>query len=281
MKRKVFVLKCCGSKLYKSEKYKSGCRCKEIKIIQRFIKSKIYNKSNTTQIVSHMKPCKSESESQYIESIYNKLKFRKGYKNLLFNQIKSKVCQKIKDISHIKTINGDTQSSERLSIKLIEDILVDMNLNYTKAGSQQSKDFRNVYKNVKSLGINVEIKKTNSTTIFFNDTLPSTDIYYIILFTGKKYKRNTINNIQQQIIFINGYDLIKGDLQVLMEYKEDIESLKDKWARKKSNNKANSFNHFSVYPRPTYKTDIKYLLNSPQSFVLGEAEQHYQSEQFD
>ena len=275
MKRKVFVLKCCGSKLYKSER----CRCKEIKIIQRFIKSKIYNKSNiddTTQIVSHMKPCKSES--QYIESIYNKFSFRKGYKDLLFNQIKSKTCQNIKDISDIKTTNGDTQSSERLSIKLIEDILVDMNLNYTLAGSQQSKDFRNVYKNVKSLCINVEIKKTNSTTIYFNDTLPSTDIYYIIFVTGKEYKKNTINNIQQQIIFINGYDLIKDDLELLMEYKEDIEYLKNKWARKKSNNKANSFKNFSVYPRPTFKTDIKYLLNSPQSFVLGEVEQHYQSE---
>ena len=38
MKKKVFVLKCCKSKFYKGERYEAVCRCKEIKIIQRFIK---------------------------------------------------------------------------------------------------------------------------------------------------------------------------------------------------------------------------------------------------
>ena len=207
-----------------------------------------------------------------------KMGFRIGYKNLLFHKIKEKTCQTIKDISNIITVNGNTQIKERLSITYIKDILDNMNLNYTEAGSQQSKDFRNVFKLVKSLSINIEVKKTDSFTILFNDTLPSVDIYYIILFTGKKNNRNPNNNIPQQIIFINGYDLIKDDLELLMEYKEDIEYLKNKWARKKCNNKANSFKHFSVYPRPTFKTDIKYLLNSQQSFVLEGGEQHCQSE---
>ena len=174
-------------------------------------------------------------------------------------------------MNNIKTVNGNTQSSERMSIELIENILIDMNLNYTSAGSQQSKDFRNVYKKVNSLSINIEVKKTNSSLIYFNDTLPSVDIYYIIFVNGNK-------KIKPQIIFINGYDLIKDDLPLLMEYKEEMERLKNKWGRKKSNNNANKFLHFSVYPRPTYKTDIKYLLNSPLSFVLGEAVQHFQSE---
>lgn len=207
------------------------------------------------------------------------MSLRKGYKNLLFNQIKKEIFINIKDISNIVTINGDTQNKERTSIKLIKDVLDNMSLKYIEAGSQQSKDFRNVYKNVKSLSINIEVKKTDSFTIYFNDTLPSIDIYYIILFTGKVYKRNPENNIPQQIIFINGYDLIKDDLKLLLEYNKDIELLKDKWARKKINDKANYFKHFSVYPRPTFKTDIKYLLNSQQSFVLKGVEQHCQSEQ--
>ena len=47
-----------------------------------------------------------------------------------------------------------------MSIELIENILIDMNLNYTSAGSQQSKDFRNVYKKVNTLSINIEVKKS-------------------------------------------------------------------------------------------------------------------------
>lgn len=203
--------------------------------------------------------------------------FRKQYKNLLFNQIINETCKQITDLRYLKTIDGNTQISERLSIRLIENILVELNLNYTKAGSQQSKDFRNIYKNVKSLGINIEIKKTNTTTIYFNDTLPSQDIYYIILVTGKQYK-NHKKNIPQQIIFINGYQLVKDDLDLLNEYKQDIEYLKNKWGRKKYGSKAKYFKHFSVYPRPTFKTDIRYLLNSPQSFQLKEVEQHSQFE---
>jgi hypothetical protein len=254
-------------------------KCAESIILELSKKFKFNNIEANKHICEYMN-MNINKKAVVVENKQNKIvekSFRKGYCDLFFNQIKNKACEKIKNINNIKTINGNTQSSERISIKLIQDILVDMNLNYTCAGSQQSKDFRNVYKNVKSLGINIEIKKTNETIIYFNDTLPSIDVYYIIFVIGKTYKDSN-KNIPPQIIFINGYDLIKDDFDNLMEYKQDIEYLKNKWARKKCNIKANSFNHFSVYPRPTFKTDIKYLLNSPQSFVLKEVEQHSQSE---
>ena len=38
--------------------------------------------------------------------------------------------------------------------------------------------------------------------------------------------------------------------------------------RKKTHQKANKFKHFSVYPRPTYKTDISYLFDSDYSYSL-------------
>uniref|UniRef100_A0A6C0D0D1 Uncharacterized protein n=1 Tax=viral metagenome TaxID=1070528 RepID=A0A6C0D0D1_9ZZZZ len=204
--------------------------------------------------------------------------FRRGYMNLLFKQIKQR-CYEIKDIRNLITVNGETQNKEKLSIKLIKDVLDGMNLKYTQAGSQQSKDFRNVHRGVKSLSINIEVKKTDNKIIYFNDTLPSCDIYYIIFYTGKKFKRATKNDVQPQIIFINGYDLIKDDLELLNEYKKDIEYMKNKWGRKGTDGNACKFKHFSVYPRPTYKTDITYLLNSEQSVVLEEVAQHCLSEQ--
>jgi hypothetical protein len=159
-------------------------------------------------------------------------------------------------IKSLKTTKGDTQSRERVSISFVKKCLEGLNYSYEEAGSQQSKDFRNI----NNIGLNIEVKKTDSQTVYFNDTLPSVDIFYIIIFTGKEFK--TKETIPPKIIFINGYELCKHDLYHLMDYKKDMEYMKDKWGRKKSNKNANKFKHFSVYPRPTYKTDISYLLNS-------------------
>ena len=54
-----------------------------------------------------------------------------------------------KEITHefiisTKTLKGNTQVSERAVISKIRVILDSMKLTYTEAGSQQSKDFRNV-----------------------------------------------------------------------------------------------------------------------------------------
>jgi len=234
----------------------------------------LQKKNEELQEKLEMKDTKIEDNKEL--NVEKGITFREGYKNRVFEQIKQKCNEKIKDISNLITVNGDTQNKEKISITNVRNVLDDLGFNYTEAGSQQSKDFRDVYTNVKSLSINIEVKKTDNFTVYFNDTLPSKDIYYIIFFTGTKYKKK--ENILPQLIFINGYDLIKNDFELLMEYDEDIEHLKNKWGRKGSNCKANSFKHFSVYPRPTYKTDIKYLLNSQQSFVLEGGELHSQSE---
>jgi len=200
-----------------------------------------------------------------MNKIYSELVSRETIKLLKYN-LKIKKFSKIKDciinninkeiIQSLKTTKGDTQSKERISISFIKKCLDTLNYSYKEAGSQQSKDFRNI----NNIGLNIEVKKTDSQTVYFNDTLPSLDIFYIIIFTGKEFK--TKENIPPKIIFINGYELCKPDLYLLMDYKKDMEYMKDKWARKKINKNANKFKYFSVYPRPTYKTDISYLLNS-------------------
>ena len=65
---------------------------------------------------------------------------------------------------------------------------------------QLSEDFRNI----NNLGLNLEVKKTDSFNIMCNDTCPDESIEYLIIFTGKKYISGMTEDIQPQIIFING-----------------------------------------------------------------------------
>ena len=156
-------------------------------------------------------------------------------------------------IESTKTKKGNTQASERDVIKKIKKILDGMKLTYTEAGSQQSKDFRNVG----GIGLNIEIKKTDSMMVYFNDTCPSKDIWYIIIFTGKKNKKNTEYIIPPQLLYINGAEFIK-DSPWLEDYIQVITTLKDKYARGESKNQLPVI--MEVYPRPTFKAKIEGFL---------------------
>lgn len=191
-------------------------------------------------------------------------------KEQLFKDIERKVVSKTDDIdmSTMKTNNGETQKPERVSIRIIKDILDDMGLIYECAGSQQSKDFRNVRRPGSNVLINIEIKKTDNTIVYFNDTCPSIDIFYIIMFTGKEFK--TKQNMPPKIIFINGYELLKDDEGLINMYKCVMENIKNEWGRKKNGGYAKKFKRMSVYPRPTYKADISDLLSqliSPSTII--------------
>lgn len=181
-------------------------------------------------------------------------------KEKFFKEIEREVINKTHgiDMSIMKTNNGETQKGERISIKVMKDILDEMGLIYDCAGSQQSKDFRNVHRPDSDVMINIEIKKTDGTTVYFNDTCPSIDIFYIIMFTGKEYKKK--KNIPSKIIFINGYELMKDDEELIYIYKYIMENMKNDWGRKKIGDYANKFKRMSVYPRPTYKAYISDLL---------------------
>ena len=195
---------------------------------------------------------------------------RKASQAKTFIQVKE--CVKntisIEKILSFKTEKGNTQNSERGSIDFMIKCFESLNYTFEEAGSQQSKDFRNV----NNTGLNIEIKKTDTFIVYFNDTLPNEDIYYIIFFTGKKFKKKPF--IPPQILFINGHDLVGDDLVLALEYQKEIEEMRDKWSRKGTGRNATQFKHMSVCPRATYRTSIEHLLNSLQSFVLKEEEPH-------
>lgn len=173
----------------------------------------------------------------------------------LFNRITKELDEQVGEefIKSTKTEKGNTQVSERVVIEKIRVILTGMELIFEEAGSQQSKDFRNVG----GIGLNIEIKKTDNPVVYFNDTCPNKDIWYIIFFTGKEYKRKPENNIPAKLLYINGEEFIK-DSPWLDEYIQEITALKDKYARGAAKKQLAGI--MEVYPRPTFKGNISKFL---------------------
>jgi hypothetical protein len=180
----------------------------------------------------------------------------------LFYDIKQKVNGlEWKDfIKSNKTKNGNTQVSERPVIDKFRKIFTIMGLTFEEAGSQQSKDFRNVG----GIGLDIEIKKTNSDIVTFNDTCPNKDIWYITLYAGKEYKRNPENNIPAQLLYNNGEDFLQ-DAPWLVEYKKDFTAINDKYGR--GENKKNLTGIIQVYTRAKFSAPIT-------SFLSPEAVKH-------
>jgi hypothetical protein len=145
-------------------------------------------------------------------------------------------------------------------IEKIREVLVSLELSFEEAGSQQSKDFRNVG----GIGLNLEIKKTDNPIIYFNDTCPSKDIYYVIFFTGKEYKRTPDKNILPQLLYINGEEFVR-DSPWINTYIDELSALKDKYAR--GPNKKNLAGIMEVYPRPTFKANIAKFLGMNISHI--------------
>lgn len=156
-------------------------------------------------------------------------------------------------INSIKTKKGNTQNSERICIDFFRRVLDSLCLDYNIAGSQQSKDFRNIG----SIGLDIEIKKTDNLTIFFNDTIPNENIFYIVFFTGKTFK-NKEKNLEPCVLFINGNEFIK-DSPWISDYNKEINDLKNKWCR--GENKKKLSGPMEVYTRPTFKANIRFFLN--------------------
>ena len=171
-------------------------------------------------------------------------------KEILFQNIRTNIEANVSNpqILSLRTCAGNTQQTERNNIDIVRHVLDEMNLTYQEAGSQQSKDFRNVG----NIGLNIEIKKTDSKIIYFNDTCPCADIYYIIFYTGTNYKKKT--NIPPKIIFLNGIQFLQHTESWLPEFIRELEQLKNKYARGENKKKLEGI--LEVYPRPTFKANI-------------------------
>lgn len=173
------------------------------------------------------------------------------FPSYLFNCIKEKLNDEIDTnfIKSIKTQDGQTQKIERVIIAKFEKIFKKMGLFFEKAPSQQAKDFRNVG----GINLNIEVKKTDSNFVCFNDTLPTADTYYVILCTLAKK-----SNISPQILYLNGNEFIK-DSPWINDYMKKINILKDIYGRGEKAQKLPGI--MKVYPRPNFRANITKFLN--------------------
>ena len=146
---------------------------------------------------------------------------------LLFEKIKEYFQIKHETVPIGRTLEGKTQFAGKKAEAIVEAILIDLGLTYSRAGTQQSKDFRNVG----GIGLNIEVKKTDCNTVIMNDTRPNENIYYIIFCTAEKVKRK-----KPTILFKNGKELINAEypdeimkaLKIIDEQRELLkQSIKD------------------------------------------------------
>jgi hypothetical protein len=172
----------------------------------------------------------------------------------LFKQIlvKVKQCFASSDLfGQIRTQKGNTQTAERIYISCIRKILNEMGLTFKEAGSQQPYDFRINIPDSEDI-LKLEAKKTDSFNIYFNDTCPTEEAYYMIFFTGKVYK--TKDSIPARILGVNG-SVFTAKCPWIKDYASELSILKEKYRHMSGN--------MSVYPRPTYKSDIRFLIEAP------------------
>lgn len=172
----------------------------------------------------------------------------------LFDLISFSLQQGISEefIRETKTKNGNTQSGERITISEVRGVLDEMGLEYVEAGSQQPEDFREVhFPDNPSVKISLEIKKTKSPTVVFNDTFPTKNIYYVIFYGG-----NTRN--RPQMICTKG-DAFSRESRVWADVvRKRISDINDKYAR--GENKKNLSGIMRCYIRPTWSANISRFL---------------------
>jgi len=176
-------------------------------------------------------------------------------KSQIFQNILALVKDKFNTdvFDQIKTKNGNTQHSETSYKLIIKNVLIENNYTFTEAGSQQPYDFRIALSDGDTLYL--ELKKTDGYKICFNDTCPSSDAYYIIIYTAKKSTK-----YKPQIIGVNGNKFIEN-CPWISDYMNDINLIKQKYSS------SMKLGNMYAYPRPNLSSDIKFLLKDDKEIV--------------
>lgn len=156
----------------------------------------------------------------------------------LFSQFQSRMtmtCQIVPRSS------GNTQAVEKNYSDIFASVLNDMNLRYTKAGSQQPIDYTIHHPVLSQEKLLIELKRTSTNKIMCNDTLPTPDVYYIIIHESKGIR------------WCKGDDLLQSiDQNQHQQFREALNHLRCK--HQKNGN-------VTSYARPNYAVCINHLFS--------------------
>ena len=150
-------------------------------------------------------------------------------------------------ISSLKTKNGNTQAPERIYIAKIKHILSSHGFKFNQAGTQKPKDLRDIYHlSYPSTKITMEVKKTDSKVVIFNDTLPRRGVEYMLIHTKKP-----------QLIFVDG-SYFSDSSPWVSDYLSELNVLRDKYCRGVT--KKHLKGCMGAYARPTFNANISQLI---------------------
>jgi len=144
-----------------------------------------------------------------------------------------------------RTSHGNTQFSERIFIRMVRETLTQLGLYFEEAGTQQPYDFRNIG----GVGLQIEVKRTNSRSIIFNDTLPTRGTYYLVAVCLE----------EPHLVMIPGEKFTEGYEDVIDTFVTRLNQLRDDFARGPNRHALGPI--MGVYPRPTFRADIRTFLN--------------------
>lgn len=144
-----------------------------------------------------------------------------------------------------RTENGNTQFSERIFIRMVRETLTQLGLYFEEAGSQQPYDFRNIG----GIGLQIEVKRTNSRSIIFNDTLPTRGTHYLV----------AVCTENPHLVMIPGEKFTEGYEEVIDSFVTRLNQLRDDFARGPNRHALGPI--MGVYPRPTFRADIRSFLD--------------------
>lgn len=157
----------------------------------------------------------------------------------LFEEICRRFSDRMENSSRIERIKGNTQALERHYNEIFSSVLEEMDLVYTRAGSQQPVDYIVHHPSDPAHDVPIELKRTSSTKIMCNDTYPKEDIYYIIIHEKKGVRG------------CKGLDLVRlNDPERIRQYSAELEKLRQTFTKE---------GNVAMYARPNFSVCVSHL----------------------
>lgn len=157
----------------------------------------------------------------------------------LFERICARFSDRMESSARMERVKGNTQALERHYNEIFSSILDEMDLVYTRAGSQQPVDYIVHHPADPVCDIPIELKRTSGSKIMCNDTYPKQDVYYIII------------HEKRGVRWCKGIDLVRSDdPDKIIQYSTELDKLRKTFSKN---------GNIAMYARPNFSVCISHL----------------------